>query len=133
MKIKSFALLLLSAVMMISCDQMQDILQGDSGKDDTEIQEPGDTPGEDPGDGPGGTTGDSPGDTPGQDEPTDDPVGETTPIGNVKDNGTYSLKGTVVTVGPDAYILADDTGAILPKRVLRSVVLLRGIAPLFIR
>ena len=93
MKIKSFALLLLSAVMMISCDQMQDILQGDSGKDDTEIQGPGDTPG--------------------QDEPTDDPVGETTPIGNVKDNGTYSLKGTVVTVGPDAYILADDTGAIL--------------------
>lgn len=99
--------------MMISCDQMQDILQGDSGKDDTEIQEPGDTPGEDPGDGPGGTTGDNPGDTPGQDDPTDDPVGEITPIGNVTGNGTYSLKGTVVTVGPDAYILADDTGAIL--------------------
>ena len=106
MKLKSFALLLLSAVMMISCDQMQDILQGDSGKDDTEIQEPGDTPGEDPGDGPEGTTGDNPGDTPGQDDPTDDPVGEITPIGNVTGNGTYSLKGTVVTVGPDAYILA---------------------------
>lgn len=54
---------------------------------------------------------DTPSDTP-SDDPSDEPSGAVK-IGTITSNGTYTVRGTVVAVGQTAYVVADETGAIL--------------------
>ena len=46
-------------------------------------------------------------------DPGQDQDSQLTPIGQITTNGTYSIQGTVVACAGEAYVLADDTGAIV--------------------
>ena len=88
MKLLKFFSLLLIAAMMSSCEDFQvstpDDPAGNSGSDTGQTQKP---------------------------EP--EPGTSVTPIGQITQNNTYLIQGTVVAVGNEAYVVADDTGAIL--------------------
>ena len=103
MKIRGLLALLLSVAVMSSCDGLQDIISGSvPGTEDT-----GDTG--DTGDTDDGDTGDD-GDA-GNDGGTDEQG--TVTIASITTDGTYKVQGTVLAVGDDAYILADETAPIL--------------------
>lgn len=99
MKCKSLVLSLLCVAMMSSCEELKNILQEGLNKENTEVQ------------GPEGENGSE--DNSSQDDPTEAPVDTIIPIGEIVADGTYTLKGVVVVASPQAYILADDTGAML--------------------
>ena len=90
MKLLKFFSLLLIAAMMSSCEDFQvstpDDPAGNSGSDTGQTQKP---------------------------EPEPEPETSVTPIGQITQNNTYLIQGTVVAVGNEAYVVADDTGAIL--------------------
>lgn len=95
MKIRGLLALLLSVAVMSSCDDLQDFISG-AHPDTEDTGNTGDTGNTDEGNTGGGT----------------DEQGTVT-IAGITTDGTYKVQGTVVAVGNDAYILADETAPIL--------------------
>ena len=89
--------ILLSVAVMSSCEGLQDIISG-SLPDTEDTGNMGDT----------GNTDD--GDTDAGDGTAEQ---GTVTIASITADGTYKVRGTVVAVGDDAYILADETAPIL--------------------